>query len=50
MGWDDMRRKFNGLVTDRLGNRTEELFEGLRGLGTGSALAALHDIVGRLQA
>jgi len=50
MGWDDMRRKFDGLVADRLRNRTGELFEGLRGLGTGSALAAMHEIVGRLQA
>jgi 2-methylcitrate dehydratase PrpD len=50
IGWDDMRRKFDGLVADRLGNRTGELFEGLRGLGTGSALVAMHEIVGRLQA
>ena len=42
MDWADMRRKFDGLVTDRLGNRAPALFDALRDMGSGRALPAIH--------
>ena len=44
MGWDDMRMKFDGLVTDGLGNRAPALFAALRDFGGGASLPVIHDI------
>ncbi len=49
MSWDDMERKFNGLVTPFLGNRTAEFFALLRGFG-GGALPAARDLLAGLRA
>ncbi len=50
MSWDDMRRKFDGLVTPCLGDRSADLFELLRGFGGGGALPAIRDLLGGLHA
>ncbi len=49
MGWDDMDRKFRGLVSPTLGDRSGALFGILRGFGAGNALPALREIVGTLR-
>ena len=49
MSWDDMERKFNGLVTPFLGSRTAEFFALLRGFG-GGALPAARDLLAGLRA
>ena len=50
MSWEDMRRKFDGLVAPCLGNRGADLFALLRGFGNGTALSAIHDLLGGLRA
>lgn len=48
MSWDDMDRKFAGLASPFLQNRTTELFDTLRRFGTGGSLADIRGIVGGL--
>ena len=45
MSWDDMQRKFTGLVTPFLGERTQELFALLRNFGSFTVLPAIRDLL-----
>lgn len=42
MTWDDMWAKFSGLTEDRLGARTQGLFDAVRDFGSGTALFAIR--------
>ena len=46
MTWDDMHQKFDGLVEPRFGNRTPELFELTREMGSGRVVERLREMVG----
>jgi len=48
MDWDDMRRKFDGLVRERLGGDADVLFTAARGMGGGKALPAIQSVFARL--
>lgn len=48
MSWDDMDRKFQGLVAPALGNRTGSLFGLLRRFGDQGTLAGIQDVLSRL--
>jgi len=50
MSWDDMRRKFDGLVAPSLGDRSADLFALLRGFGNGTALPAIRNLLKGLRA
>ncbi len=50
MSWDDMDRKFNGLTTPALGNRSGALFGLLRRFGEGGSLAEVQGMIGGLSA
>ena len=42
--WDDMRRKYDGLVGALLGNRAGDLFDALHGFGGGASLPVMHEL------
>ena len=46
MTWADMRQKFDGLVEPRFGNRTPELFELAREIGSGRVVERMREMVG----
>jgi len=48
MDWDDMRGKFDALVTPRLGARTDALFGLLRAFGRGDVLAEIRAMLALL--
>jgi 2-methylcitrate dehydratase PrpD len=50
MSWDDMERKFDGLVAPFLRNRTGELFTLLRDFGNGNVLPEIRDLLGGIKA
>jgi 2-methylcitrate dehydratase PrpD len=50
MDWDDMRRKFHGLVGERLGTQAASLFEAVRAMGSGATLPAISTAVARMMA
>ena len=50
MGWDDMARKFDGLVAPALQNRTGVMFGLLRRFGDGGALKETRAILSNLRA
>jgi 2-methylcitrate dehydratase PrpD len=45
MSWDDMDRKFDGLVAPSLHNRTGLMLDLLRGFGQGNALAEVRGLI-----
>ena len=49
MSWDDLWRKFTGLVEPRLGHRTAETFALLRGFGAPESLGKLQAVLGGLE-
>jgi 2-methylcitrate dehydratase PrpD len=48
MNWDDMRRKFEALVTPTLGSHSEALFALVREFGRGGVLGEMRAILARL--
>lgn len=50
MSWDDMRRKFDGLVPPALGNRSGELFDALGRFGVGTSVTAIRELLADLSA
>ena len=48
MSWDDMRAKFDALVTPRLGQRGAALFDLVGAFGRGGVLAEMRAILKRL--
>jgi 2-methylcitrate dehydratase PrpD len=42
--WDDMRRKYDGLVGALLVNRAGDLFDALHGFGGGTSLPVMHEL------
>ena len=48
MSWDDMDRKFDGLVAPSLHNRTGLMLDLLRGFGQGNALAEVRGLLAGL--
>jgi 2-methylcitrate dehydratase PrpD len=48
MTWDDMRRKFEALVSSALGSRGEALFGLVREFGRGGVLGEMRAMLARL--
>ena len=46
--WDDMWRKFEALLSPRLGSRSEALFALVREFGRGGALGEMRAMLARL--